>query len=568
MKRELFFFMLTILLIGCFGCSQQSADLVIVNGKVVTVDDNQPEAEAVAIKGDKILKVGTNDEIKKLANSSTKTIDVEGKLVIPGIIEGHGHFGSLGNALMRLNFMKVNNFDEIVVMVKEAAEKAKPGEWILGRGWHQEKWDKVPQPNVDGLPFNTRLTKVAPDNPVWLDHASGHSAMANKKAMELAGITKDTPNPPGGEIVKDRNGNPIGHFRETAQGLIENVLREYLHNRTETQIEAENLKAVELAVKECLENGITTFHDAGISFETVDFYNKLAEEGKLNIRLYLMVNEENDQLKEKLAGYKMIGHANNHITVRSIKRLIDGALGAHGAWLLKPYEDLPTSVGLNTYPVNDLKETAKLAVENGFQLCVHAIGDRGNQETLNVFEEAYMSKPNQKDFRWRIEHSQHLHLDDIGRFGELGVIASMQGIHCTSDAPWVYKRLGAKRAEEGAYVWQKLMKTGAVVTNGTDVPVEEINPIACYYATVTRKLKDGSIFFPDQKMSRMEALKSYTINNAYSAFEEEIKGSLTPGKLADITVLSKDILTCPDDEILDTEVLYTIVGGKVLFERK
>ena len=288
----------------------------------------------------------------------------------------------------------------------------------------------------------------------------------------------------------------------------------------------------------------------------------------MNIRLYLMVNEENDQLEEKLASYKMIGHVNNHITVRSIKRLIDGALGAHGAWLLEPYVDLPTSVGLITYPVEDLKVTAKIAVENGFQLCVHAIGDRGNRETLDIYEEAYKSKPDQKDFRWRIEHSQHLHPDDVPRFGELGVIAAMQGIHCTSDAPWIHERLGSKRANERSYLWQKLMKSGALVSNGTDVPVEDIDPMDCFYATVTRKLRDGSVFLPDQRMTRMEALKSYTINNAQVAFEEDIKGSLTVGKLADITVLSNDILTCAADEILKTEALYTIVGGKVLYERK
>jgi predicted amidohydrolase YtcJ len=566
MKKLMFLIVLFSIIGILVGCGQKTADLVLFNGKVVTVDENMPEAQAIAVKGDRILAVGSNEAIKAYNGPSTQEIDLNGKLAIPGIIEGHGHFSSLGQALMRLNFMKVKNFDEIIAMVQEAAEKAKPGEWILGRGWHQEKWDEIPDLNVDGIPLHHDLSRVAPNNPVWLDHASGHSAMANAKAMELAGITKDTPNPPGGEIVKDSKGNPIGYFRETAQDLIETVLRDYVHNRTTAQIEAENIKATELAIQECLQNGITSFHDAGSSFETIDFFKQLADQGRLKIRLYVMINEDNEQLEQRISDYKLIGYANHHITVRSVKRLIDGALGAHGAWLLEPYEDL-NSVGLNTCPIDVMKESARIAIEHDFQLCTHAIGDRGNRETLDIYEEAFKTQPQQNDFRWRIEHSQHLHPTDIPRFGDLGVIAAMQGIHCTSDGPWVYKRLGKQRAEEGAYVWQKLMATGAVVTNGTDCPVEDINPIVCYHATVTRKLKDGSVFYPDQRMSRMEALKSYTINNAYAAFEEDIKGSLTPGKLADITVLSHDILTVPEDEILNTEVLYTIVAGNVEYEK-
>jgi hypothetical protein len=280
-----------------------------------------------------------------------------------------------------------------------------------------------------------------------------------------------------------------------------------------------------------------------------------------------MIRVDNEQLKSRLSEYKIIGLGDNHLTVRSIKRLIDGALGAHGAWLLEPYTDLPTSVGLNTTPVEVIKETARVAIENDFQLCVHAIGDRANREVLNIFEEAFKAHPDKRDMRWRIEHSQHLHPDDILRFGQLGVIASMQAIHCTSDGPWVTKRLGEERAEHGAYVWQKLMKSGAVICNGTDAPVEDVDPIPCFYASVSRKLKDGSPFYPDQCMSREQALRSYTINGAYASFQEDILGSLTPGKLADITVLSKDIMSVPEDEILEAEVLYTIVGGKILYQR-
>ncbi len=549
------------------GCGQKTADLVLMNGKIVTVDESMPEAEALAATGDRILAVGSYEEIQPYVTASTEVIDLQGMLAVPGIIESHGHFTSLGRSKMRLNLMQAKNWDEIVAMVKEAVDKAQPGEWILGRGWHQEKWDRKPRPNVDGLPFHTALSRVSPDNPVMLNHASGHSSMVNAKAMELAEITGETPDPPGGEIVKDRQGNPIGVFRETAQSLVNRVMAHEYQNRTPEQILTEQYTIAELAMAECLSKGITTFYDAGSSFETIDFFKQLVDEGKLKIRLNMMISENNESLKERLSEYKIIGYGDNHMTVRSIKRLIDGALGAHGAWLLQPYKSMPSSTGLNTESIDVMKETARLAIENGFQLCTHAIGDRGNRETLNIYQEAFEAHPEKKDLRWRIEHAQHLHPNDIPRFGILGVIASMQGIHCTSDGPWIFKRLGEKRAQEGAYVWQKLMKSGAVICNGTDVPVEDVDPIACFYATVTRKMADGKTFFPDQRMTREETLRSYTINGAYAAFEENIKGSLTQGKLADITVLSKDIMTVPDDEILDTEVVYTIIGGEVMYSK-
>lgn len=566
---RLFFIVLIVsAMVLSFGCAKkEAADLVLKNGKIVTVDESNPEAQALAVRGDTIVAVGTDKQIEEFIGDTTQVIDLEGKLAIPGLIDSHAHFTSIGRAMMQLNLMDVNNWDDIIAMVAEAVENAQPGEWILGRGWHQEKWDTVPEPNVDGLPCHESLSKVSPDNPVWLSHASGHASYANAKAMEMAGITKETPDPPGGEIVRDPDGNPIGVFRETAQGLVSRGMSHYMEERTPDQIDTEQRKIVEMAAKECLSKGITFLHDAGSSFGTIDLFKEFAEQGKLDIRLYVMVREDNEALTERISEYKMIGLGNNHLTVRSIKRLIDGALGPHGAWLLEPYSDLPSSTGLNTTAAEVIQETARIAIENDFQLCVHAIGDRANRETLNIFEEAFKTHPEKTDLRWRIEHSQHLHPDDIPRFGQLGVIASMQGIHCTSDAPYVLKRLGEERAEQGAYVWQKLMKTGATICNGTDAPVEDVDPIACYYATVTRKTKDGSLFFPDQRMSREEALRSYTINGAYAAFQEDILGSLTPGKLADITVLSKDIMTVPEDEILDAEVLYTIVGGKTVYQK-
>ena len=312
---------------------------------------------------------------------------------------------------------------------------------------------------------------------------------------------------------------------------------------------------------------MTSFQDAGSSFADVDLMKAMIDDGKIHNRLWVMLRVNNEALAANLAKYRMIDYGDGFLTVRAIKHSIDGALGPRGAWLLEPYSDKPDTTGLNTTPVATIEETAKLALQHGYQMCVHAIGDRANRETLDIFERAFKANPDKKDLRWRVEHAQHLNPADIPRFGRLGVIASMQGIHCTSDAPYVPARLGDRRAEEGAYVWQKLMKSGALVTNGTDAPVEDVDPIASYYATVSRKLKDGSVFYPDQRMNRMEALRSYTINVARSAFEEESKGTLKPGKYADLVVLSKDILTVPEDEIPTAKVVYTIVGGKVRYRQ-
>lgn len=544
------------------------ATLVIHNGKIVTVEEGRPEARALAIRGDRIVAVGTEADIKPYIGASTRIIDLNGALAVPGLIDSHGHFTGVGQARLQLALMKTTSWDQIVAMVAEAARKARPGEWISGRGWHQEKWTKRPEPNVEGFPTHDLLSRAAPNNPVVLEHASGHASIANAKAMELAGITKSTANPVGGEILKDVAGNPIGVFRETAQGLVGRAERVSRAQMTQQERDAEARRVVELAADECLSKGVTTFHDAGEPFSTIDLFKQMAQEGKLGIRLYVMVRESNARLAENLAKYKTIGYADNHVTVRTIKVTLDGAIGSRGAWFLEPYSDSPGHTGLNTTPVASARETAKLAIANGYQLAIHAIGDRANREVLDIYEEAFKANPDKKDLRWRDEHSQHVNPADIARFGKLGVIAAMQGIHCTSDAPYVLARLGAKRAEEGAYVWQKLMKTGAVISNGTDAPVEDVDPIASYYATVSRRLKDGSVFYGDQRMTRMEALKSYTINGAIAGFEEKIKGSLTVGKLGDVTILSKDILTIPEDQVPTAKVLYTVVGGKVMYQAK
>jgi predicted amidohydrolase YtcJ len=568
-RRIFLFFIVLFVTVLCLSCAKKEdpADLVLMKGKIVTVDEAKPEAEALAVRGDTIVAIGTNAEIEAYIGDHTNVIELKGSLAIPGLTDAHAHFTGIGQAKLGLELMPVKNWDEIIDMVREAAKEAQPGEWIRGRGWHQEKWDKTPEPNVEGLPLHHALSKVSPDNPVLLTHASGHASFANAKAMELAGITKATPDPEGGEIVKDAKGDPIGMFRETAQRPLRDAFYAWHETLGAAQIAAERQKVIELADKECLSKGLTSIHDPGSPFETIDLFKETVEQGKLGVRLYVMIRDSNERLKERIRDYRITGAGNNHLTVRSIKRSIDGALGPHGAWLLEPYDSLPTSVGLNTSTVESVTETAQIAIENDFQLNVHCIGDRANRETLDIFEKTFSAHPDKTRLRWRIEHAQHLHPSDIPRFAQLGVIPSMQGIHCTSDGPYVIKRLGEKRAEEGAYVWQKLLSTGVVICNGTDAPVEDVDPIPCFYATVTRIMKNGQAFYPDQKMSREQALRSYTIDCAYAAFQEDILGSLTPGKLADITVLSKDIMTVPDEEILDTEVLYTIVGGKVMYQK-
>ena len=542
------------------------ADLILLNGRIVTLD-SPAEAQAIASRGSRIVAIGSAADVKPYTGPATQVIDLQGMLVVPGFVEGHGHFTGVGEAQLQLNLMKVQSWDEIVAMVAQAVKQARPGQWIYGRGWHQEKWTAKPSPQVEGFPTHHALSKVSPDNPVLLTHASGHATFANARAMEISDVMSLTPDPPGGDILKDSAGRPTGVFRETASRLIRRGAGEPALSPGDASARAR--RVLELASQEVLSKGITSFQDAGSGFDTVDLMKAMVDEGKIGNRLWVMLRADNKSLSQSLAKYRMVDHADGFLTVRGIKKSIDGALGPRGAWLLEPYADKPGDTGHNTTAVEDVRETARLALEHGYQLCVHAIGDRANRETLTIFEEAFTSKGGDgKGLRWRVEHAQHLHPSEIPRFGRLGVIASMQGVHCTSDAPYVVARLGERRAAEGAYVWQKLMQSGAVVTNGTDAPVEDVDPIASYYATVSRRLPDGSVFFADQRLSRLDALKTYTINGAYAAFEEDSRGSLKVGKYADMVVLSKDILTVEEKEIPSTQVRYTIVGGKVRFAQR
>jgi predicted amidohydrolase YtcJ len=563
---SILFCCLTVLFVSC-DSKKETVDLIIHNGNIITIDDNKPVVQALAVSNDKIFATGTNKEILSLANSETKVIDLLGKTAIPGLIEGHAHFMSYGYSMMKLRLNNLKNWAEIVTLIEKSIASAKPGEWIIGRGWHQEKWDKIPTPNVSGYPVNDLLSKVSPNNPVYLTHASGHGIIANNYAMKLAGISPQTPDPLGGLILHDSKGKPTGVFLENADTLIINRHLEYLEALTPEQKLIRKTQALNLANQGCLKMGITSFHDAGASYKEIDFYKSMVDSKQQKVRLWVMLEEENDILKKSITPYIFKNYGNNRLTIGGIKRYMDGALGSHGAWLIEPYKDLPESRGLNTIDLAQFEETAEIAIQSGLQLCTHSIGDLANRTTLDIYEKVMKKYAQGKDLRWRVEHAQHLHPDDIGRFASLGIIPVMQSVHCTSDGPWVIKKLGEQRSRKGAYVWCSLMDSGAIIANGTDAPVESINPFENYYSAVTRKMSNGQAFYPEQIMTREEALRSYTINPAFAAFEENIKGSLSLGKLADITVLSQNILTVDEEKIADTYVIYTIVGGKILYQQ-
>lgn len=563
---------LTATLVACGGPTAPVADLVLTNGTIVTVDETRPEAEAVAILDDTILAVGSNEEIGRRVGDRTRVIDLEGRLAVPGFIESHGHFMGLGAAQVQLDLLDTGTWSEIVSQVDSAAREARPGQWIRGRGWHQEKWTEAPARTVEGFPTLDRLDEVAPDNPVVLTHASGHAVIANSAALRAAGIGPDTPNPEGGEILRDSGGRATGILVDAAEELVGDALDEARAERSPGEVREDLRRQAILAAREALRNGVTTFHDMGASYETIDMLREMAASGDLPpIRLYLHVaqGEVTPEREEELAAHRVVGEADDHVTVRAIGEIsADGALGSRSAWMLEPYSDMPGSTGLEVTPVERIREIAEIGLRNGFQIATHAIGDRANHEVLDIYGAVFREHGVDGDtLRWRDEHSQHLAPEDIPRFEELGVIASMQGIHACSDWPYVETRLGEQRAREGAYVWQSLWETGAVVTNGTDAPVERVNPIPSFHCSVARRMAGSdSTFYPSQALTREQALRSYTLNGAHAAFEESRKGSITPGKLADITVLSRNIMTVPEDRIPGTEPVYTIVGGEVTYD--
>ncbi len=546
------------------SCESQKADMIIHNGMIYTMNDLNPTAEAVAVSSGKIIALGKYTDLDPLITPRTKIINLRGATMTPGIIEGHGHFYGLGLAKMQLDLSKTESYQDLVDMVSDAVKNSKPGEWILGRGWHQSKWNDDKNDFVKGFQTHERLSEISPNNPVWLKHASGHAGFANQKAMDIAGVNKETEFGFGGEIIKDLSRKPTGVFNERAQGLISEKVENNLG-------EESDLRAIELAVKASLENGVTSFHDAGIGRRTIEILREAIDRDILKVRIYAMLTSRDTTLLNEW--YKKgpeIGTGGDLLTIRSIKINADGALGSRGAWLIDEYSDRPGHYGMPTQSMDYVYSVAKQGIKTGFQVNSHAIGDKANREILNEYEKVFNEHPELAiDHRWRIEHAQHIAPDDIPRFGRLKVIPSIQGIHMSSDRPWAINRLGQKRIEESAYVWRDLINHGAVLINGSDVPVEPIDPIASFYASTTRKTLKGLPDFgyePKQKMTRIEALKSYTINAAYGAFEDQIKGSIEIGKYADFTVFSQNLITIPEENILDTKVLYTIVNGVVEYQ--
>lgn len=549
---------------------QQEYDLWIQRA-LVLLPNGSTEPMDILIKDGEILELVPNPDLKLTENSSheAKVIDANGNFVMPGFIDAHAHFIALGKNKSNLDFLATKSWEEIVDMVKEKATELPKGEWIVGRGWHQEKWPNLPSKMIEGFPIHEALSTVSPDHPVMLTHASGHGLIANAKAMELANINSNSKSPEGGVILFDKDGQPTGVFQENAMDLISRVYAENQKQKTEEDLAKEWLNYLRLAEEECLSQGITTVHDASISFDDALKFKDLANKDKLNVRLYSMLSDhalQNTPL-QTLREHIESTRENRFFTNTAVKAFVDGALGSRGAWLIEDYSDLPGYKGENVTPFESLEKTAEIAKELDVQVCIHAIGDRGNREVIDVFEKVAGDEIGER--RWRIEHAQHLNPTDIDRIADLNIIASMQTVHCTSDAPYAVKRLGEKRIEEGAYVWQTLLNKNVHIANGTDAPIERINPFENLYAAVTRKrLDNNEAFYPNQKMSRKKALEIYTQANAFAEFQEDWKGKIEKGYVADIVILDTNLLTCNEADIPKTKVLYTLVDGQVKYTAK
>lgn len=531
------------------------ADLVVLNGRIYTSDGTRPIVQAMAIRGGRVVFTGDAAGARALVGANTRTLDLQGRTVIPGMTDAHAHVVGLGETLQSVDLMDTRSYEEVIARVVERAKDTPKGQWVLGRGWDQNDWGNTAWPTHDAL------SRAVPDHPVLLTRVDGHASLVNAAAMRAANLTRNSQSPAGGEIIKDAQGNPTGVLVDNAKNLVSRVVPPPTREQVKEMITD--------AIAEMHRFGLTGVHDAGASGQALELYEELGREGKLNIRLYAMISDHQPTIEAWFRRGPLVGAYDGTLWVRSIKLYQDGALGSRGAALLEPYTDDPRTSGLLVSPAEHIKDVASRALVAGFQVNTHAIGDRGNRLVLDSYEAALKERPT-ADHRFRIEHAQILHADDIPRFAQLGVIPSMQGSHQTSDMYWAGNRLGEGRLR-GAYAWRSLLNSNVVIPNGSDFPVEYVNPLFSFNASVSRQDGNGwpaGGWYPEQRMTREEALFSMTLWAAYAGFQEAELGSLTPGKRADFVVLDRDILRAPTSDILGTQVLSTWVGGRAVYEKR
>ncbi len=533
---------------------QPRADLIVTNARIYTVDPDRPVVDALAVHGDRIEFAGSEREALALRGPETKILDAHGAAIVPGLVDAHGHLLELGLSLRQVDLVGTKSYDEVIARVVARAKTTPPGRWILGRGWDQNHWADT------RFPTNDALSRAVPDNPVVLGRVDGHALLANAAAMRAAGVTAATKDPAGGRLERDAAGNPTGVFVDNAKSLIERVVPRGRRD--------EMREATLAAIREANRYGLVGVHDAGEPRSVIDLFEEMARAGEFNLRGYIMVGDDSAAETHYFARGPQSALYGGHIWIRAIKLYADGALGSRGAALLEPYSDDPKNSGLLLSTPQHIQDVATHALRAGFQVNTHAIGDRANRIVLDAYEAALAAVPT-ADHRFRIEHAQILNHDDIPRFAQLGVIPSMQAVHQTSDMNWVPARLGYARSF-GAYPWRSLLNTGVIIPNGSDFPVESVNPLFSFHSAVTRQdarnWPPGG-WFPAERMTRQEALKSMTIWPAYAAFQESVMGSITPGKYADFVILDRDIMTVAPESILGTSVIATYIGGRAVYER-
>ena len=559
---KLLLVILSVILLSLVPAQPQvaSADLVFKNGNVYTANDRSPNAQAIAVKADRIVYVGTNAGVEKYVGTSTRVVDLQGKTVLPVFADAHQHLSGVGFREMTLNLEGTTSLDDLLVKLKARVDQAKPGEWVTGRGWIETHW----APPV--FPTRWDLDKVSPNNPVILGRADGHGSVANSAAFKIAGIDKNTANPFGGEISKDKqSGEPNGMLLDAAQGLV--------RRRVPPTTREDAERAVVLGVKRDIELGWTQVQDAGGGYDDVEIFKKLYASGAIKLRIYKAVYGPGASAKRLISEGPIIGDFQNRLTVRTIKVVSDGALGSRGAALLGPYSDATDTSGFLTVKAEDLRPMLIDALRKGIQVETHAIGDKANRFIIDEYETALKAVPRAErkiaDPRWRVEHAQIVNPIDIPRFAKLGIIPSMQPSHAIGDLFFAPSRLGMERLK-GAYAWQSFIKSGVVVPGGSDAPVERGEPMIEFYAAVARKDPKGFSaegWHPEEAVTRAQALKMFTMWPAYAAFEEKLRGSIETGKLADLTILSADIMTIPELEILKTQCVMTVINGEVVYEK-